>query len=92
MAVGAVRAGTAAAVPAGPAAAAAGQPVDGRAHLEGGAELHAEPAGEVLLGQEGERAAVDALLSEGLKREETFSLSVDLEIWVLCPVTFVLVN
>lgn len=74
MAVGAVRAGTAAAVPAGPAAAAAaGQPVDGRAHLEGGAELHAEPAGEVLLGQEGERAAVDALLSKGLKREGKWS-------------------
>ena len=49
------------------AAAAAGDPVDGGAHLEGGAELHAEPAGEVLLGQEGEGAAVDALLAEGLK-------------------------
>ena len=51
------------------AAAAAGQPFDGRAHLEGGAELHAEPAGEVLLGQEGERAAVDALLSKGLEED-----------------------
>ena len=52
------------------AAAAASDPVDGGAHLEGGAELHAEPAGEVLLGQEGERAAVDALLAEGLKGKE----------------------
>ena len=91
VAVGAVRAGTTAASAAA-AAPTAGQPVDGRAHLEGGAELHAEPAGEVLLGQQGERAAVDALLSKGLKREETFSLSVDLEILMLGPVTFVFVN
>ena len=66
MAVGAVWAGTTAAAHA--AVAAAGQPVDGGAHLEGGAELHAEPAREVLLGQEGERAAVDTLLPKGLKR------------------------
>ena len=63
MAVRAVRAGTV-------AAAAAGEPVDGRAHLEGGAELHAESAGEVLLGQQGQRAAVDALLSEGLRNKQ----------------------
>ena len=63
-----MRAGTYAASTAA-AAAAAGDPFDGGAHLEGGAELHAEPAGEVLLGQEGERAAVDALLAEGLKRK-----------------------
>ena len=74
VAVRAVRAGTTAAAAAGgvsapAAAAAAGQPFDGRAHLEGGAELHAEPAGEVLLGQEGERAAVDALLSKGLEED-----------------------
>ena len=68
VAVGAVRAGTTAASAAA-AAPTAGQPVDGRAHLEGGAELHAEPAGEVLLGQEGERAAVDALLSKGLEED-----------------------
>ena len=69
MAVGAVRAGTTAAAGGVSAPAAAGQPFDGRAHLEGGAELHAEPAGEVLLGQEGERAAVDALLSKGLEED-----------------------
>ena len=65
MAVRAVRAGAVAA--AATAAVTAGEPVDGRAHLEGGAELHAESAGEVLLGQQGQRAAVDALLSEGLQ-------------------------
>ena len=66
---GAVRAGTNAATTAAAAAAAAaaGDPVDGGAHLEGGAEFHAEPPGEVLLGQEGERAAVDTLLAEGLE-------------------------
>ena len=63
-----MRAGTYAATTAAAAAtAAAGDPVDGGAHLERWAEFHAEPAGEVLLGQEGKRAAVDALLAEGLK-------------------------
>ncbi len=47
-------------------AAASGQFLDGRPELQSRAELHVEPLREVLLGEQGERGAVYALVAKRL--------------------------
>ena len=44
-------------------------PEQARSKLQGGSEFHPEPPRQVLVGQEGEGAAVDAVLSERLEQE-----------------------
>ena len=43
-------------------------PPERRDELEGGAQLHAEPAGEVGLGQQGQAPSIQLVIKEHLKK------------------------